>query len=385
MSDQRTEQATPQRKKKARESGDIVRSRELLSGAGMLAGLIALGWAGESFARSWRQCYIRALTLAGRPGSTWGVRELMTLVRTALLPAVTPIAMVMGASVAAVLAVGVAQGGGVSFNASALGMKFERLNPATHVSQMFSVKSLLRLAKSLLPAMVIAWMGWQSLGHMMLAMPVMSLGRLPETFSEAYGLGVKAAWVLVAWAGIDYAVEWRSWNQRLRMSKQEMREEVKQAMGNPQVKGKIRQMQRTMARRKAKVDMKRASVVITNPTHYAVALEFSFETMGAPTVLTKGRDLLALDLRAEAREAGVPIIENPPLARSLYRSVEPGQPIPYELYAAVAGILAFLFREAQEQKMRDDRQAQQAKAERAQAARMPTAAVRAMNGFEGGM
>jgi flagellar biosynthetic protein FlhB len=118
-------------------------------------------------------------------------------------------------------------------------------------------------------------------------------------------------------------------------------------------------------------------VVITNPTHYAVALEFSFDTMDAPRVLTKGRDLHALDIRAEAREEGVPIIENPPLARSLYRSVEPGQAIPYELYAAVAGILAYLFREAQEAKQREQRQAAHARAERA----MP----RVRTAFEGGM
>lgn len=382
MSDQRTEQATPQRKKKAREQGDIVRSRELLSAAGMLTGLVTLGAMGGSFANNWRQCYARALQLAGAgTAAAWGVRELMTLIREALLPAVAPVAYVMAACFCAIVVVGVAQNGGFSFSASGLTPRLDRISPATHVKQLFTLRSLVRLAKSLLPALAVAWMGWSALGRMLLAMPVLSLSRLPETFGAAYQLGLRAAWVMVIWAAVDYVVEWRSWNQRLKMSKQEMRDEVKEAMGNPQVKGKIRQMQRAMARRKAKVDMRRASVVITNPTHYAVALEFSFETMSAPTVLTKGRDLIALDIRAEAREAGVPIIENPPLARSLYRSVEPGQAIPYELYAAVAGILAYLLREQQEQAAREQRHAAQARREREQANRIGPAAA----DFEGGM
>lgn len=383
MADERTEKATPQRKKKAREKGDVVRSRELLSAAALLSGLMALSAAGPAFVNHWRQCYDRCLRLAGETTQgAWGVRELMTLVRTALLPAVAPIAMVMGSAVVAVLVLGVAQGGGVTVNVEGLTPKLERLSPATHVKNLFSVRGLVRVAKSLLPAMVVAAMGWKMLDGMLMTMPVMSLNRLPETFGAAYSLGIKAAWVMVVWAGIDYAVEWRAWNQRLKMSKQDMREEVKEAMGNPQMKGKIRSMQRQMARRKAKVDMRRASVVVTNPTHYAVALEFSLETMSAPTVLTKGRDLLALDIREEARWAGVPIIENPPLARSLYRAVEPGQAIPYELYSAVAGVLAFLFREAQEKKTREARHAAQTRAEQEQAARL--AAV-VPTTFAGGM
>jgi flagellar biosynthetic protein FlhB len=187
----------------------------------------------------------------------------------------------------------------------------------------------------------------------------MSLVRLPAMFSAAYGLALDAAWITLAWSALDYAIEWRSWNERLKMSKQEMREEMKDAMGNPQTKGRVRQIQRAMRKRKVKADMSRASVVITNPTHYAVALEFSFETMQAPTVLAKGRDLLAAEIREEARWAGIPLIENPPLARSLYRTVEPGQSIPFELYAAVAGILAYLYRQKVEERMRRERQTKQ--------------------------
>jgi len=142
---------------------------------------------------------------------------------------------------------------------------------------------------------------------------------------------------------------------------------MKETEGNPQIRGRIRNLQRQMRRRRVKADVSKAAVVLTNPTHYAVALGFDFSTMEAPKLLAKGRNLLAEEIKAEARWAGVPIIENPPLARSLYRSVEVGQPIPAELYAAVAAILAYLYRQRVEAELRE-RRAREARA-RTQAAR----------------
>src|SRR6185437_1158549 len=167
-----------------------------------------------------------------------------------------------------------------------------------------------------------------------------------------YRLLLAASGVLLCWSAIDYIIEWRSWERRLRMSREEMRQEYKEMEGNPQIRGRIRSIQRQMRRRKIRADVSRASVVITNPTHYAVALEFDFDTLQTPKVLTKGRNLMAAQIKEEARWAGVPIIENPPLARSLYRSVEPGQAIPHDLYAAVASILAFLYRQRVEEERR---------------------------------
>jgi flagellar biosynthesis protein FlhB len=283
----------------------------------------------------------------------------------------------------------VAQSGGVQINPKSVQFKFSKLNPSTNFGSLFSLRSATRLVKSLVPAAVMVVLGWGALKALMVPMPVMSLLRLPATFSAAYGLALDAAWVTLAWSGLDYAIEWRSWNQRLKMSKQEMREEMRDAMGNPQIKAKVRQIQRAMRKRKVKADMSRASVVITNPTHYAVALEFSFETMSAPTVLAKGRDLLAAEIREEAQWAGVPIIENPPLARSLYKMVEPGQSIPFELYAAVAGILAYLYRQRVEERLRQERQAKERAQQPAQrehrAAKVGTMGMVGMRGFGGGM
>jgi flagellar biosynthetic protein FlhB len=175
---------------------------------------------------------------------------------------------------------------------------------------------------------------------------------------------------LFAWSAIDFLVEWQSRESRLKMSRQDLREEYKETEGSPQIRSRIRGLQRQMRRRRVKADVARAAVVLTNPTHYAVALGFDFVTMEAPKVVAKGRNLLAEEIKAEARWAGVPILENPPLARSLYRSVEVGQPIPVDLYAAVAAILAWLYRQRVEAELRE-RAARQAAA-RAQAARSQT-------------
>jgi flagellar biosynthetic protein FlhB len=272
-----------------------------------------------------------------------------------MAPVLVPMGMVMAASFAAALSAGIAQGGGLSIHPDALGLKFNRLNPGTNLANMFSLRSATRVVKSLVPASAMVIFGWGAVKTLMIPMPVMSTLRLPSAFSASYGLALDAAWLTLAWSGLDYAVEWIAWNKRMRMTKQEVKDEMKQAMGNPQVKGRIRQVQNAMRRRRVKADISRASVVITNPTHYAVALEFSFETMSAPTVLAKGRDLHAAEIREEAKWAGIPLIENPPLARSLYRAVEPGQSIPFELYAAVAGILAYLYRQKVEEKVREQK------------------------------
>ncbi|MDW5264312.1 MULTISPECIES: flagellar biosynthesis protein FlhB [Acidobacteriaceae] len=359
MSEKGTEQATPQRKKKAKERGDSVRSRELLSAIAMLGGVLMLGATAHGFVSGWGKVYAESVRSAA-VGEVNGEQRWNEAIRQMLEPALLPVGLVLAASFTGTLIAGVAQVGGVEIHPNAIEPQFGKLNPITNLGHLFSLQSATRVMKSLVPAAAMVVLGWGALKTLMLPMPVMSLVRLSTTFSTAYGLALDAAWITLAWSALDYAIEWRSWNERLKMSKQEVREEMKDAMGNPQVKGRVRQIQRAMRKRKVKADISRASVVITNPTHYAVALEFSFETMQAPIVLAKGRDLLAAEIREEARWAGIPIVENPPLARSLYRAVEPGQSIPFELYAAVAGILAYLYRQKVEERLRRERQKQQA-------------------------
>ncbi len=342
MSD-KSEQATAQRKQKARKDGDVVHSRELISGVAMLGGLMLLGVAAKQFLTLWRTSLGGVLSASIRTFNS--PEEMLGTCGHLLLPSCLPVVLVMAAALAGAVASGLLQTGGFQVRMQALAFKPARINPLSNVKNLFSTRSVVRLAKSLLPAGAVVFLAFRLLRHLLLSMPVMSGARLPETLSGGYSLAVNAAWITVAWSGLDYAVEWRSWSQRLKMTKQEIRDESKESNGNPHTKNRVRTIQRAMRKRRVKADMSKATVVITNPTHYAVALEFSYETMAAPRVLCKGRDLQAADIREAARWAGVPLIENPPLARSLYRNVDEGQSIPYDLYAAVAAILAFLFKQ----------------------------------------
>ena len=353
MSEKGTEAGTEQHKRKARDKGDSVRSRELLSAVAMMAGVVALGSVAGGFVHTWRIVLERSLD-AAQPGGPDTAAWWQTL-RGSCGMLAWPVGMVMAASFLGALATGLAQGGGLQIRPAAVGLKFSRLNPVSNFSSLFSLRSATRVVKSLVPAAAMMLFGWVALKALMTPMPVLSLSRLPAAMHAAYLLALDAAMITLLWSGLDYAVEWVSWNKRMKMTKQQIRDEVKESMGNPQIKGRIRQVQMAMRRRRVKADISKASVVITNPTHYAVALEFSFDTMAAPKVLAKGRDLHAAVIREEARWAGVPMIENPPLARSLYRTVEPGQSIPFELYAAVAGILAYLYRQKVEEKVRAER------------------------------
>jgi flagellar biosynthetic protein FlhB len=285
------------------------------------------------------------------PAHEMSADALSMSLRNLIIAGSFPCLLVMLAAAAGALAVAMAQNRGLQFHPAGIAPKWSRLNPAENAKHLFSSRALARLGKSLIPVCLLA----VQLTHFVTALtsiPAFSLVRLPQVFEESYSLLVNTAWIMLAWSLVDYAVEWRQWESRLKMSKQEMREEFKETEGNPQMKGRIRSLQRQMRRRMLRADIKKASVVITNPTHYAVALSFDMSTMEAPKVLAKGRDLLAAQIREEARWAGVPLVENPPLARSLYRAVEPGQNIPAELYSAVAAILAYLFREEAEERMR---------------------------------
>jgi len=228
----------------------------------------------------------------------------------------------------------------------------DRINPVSNIKNLFSLRAAARLAKSLVPAAILAVFAVQRIARQ-LRLPPFSTARLELMGGDIYGLLLAAAWLLFAWSLIDYLVEWQSRESRLKMSREDLRDEYKETEGNPQIRSRIRNLQRQARRRKVKNDVSKAAVVLTNPTHYAVALSFDFETMEAPKLMAKGRNLLAEEIKAEARWAGVPIIENPPLARSLYRTVEVGQPIPADLYAAVAAILAYLYRQRLEEEMRE--------------------------------
>ena len=352
MAGDRTEQASQQRRDKARKDGDLLHSRELSAAAGTLAGVMTLGSAAPRFMTAWREAFAGFLALGA--GDRWEPANLAATegaMRSLGMHVLAPFGLVGASVAAAAMIAGVVQTGGVQIHPQLIAFKADRLNPLSNAKNVFSMRSASRLGKSLIPDGFLAVFAVQRVVRQW-HIPPFSLTRMTLVAQDGYSLLTTAAWLLFGWALVDYLVEWRSRESRLKMSRQEMREEYKESEGNPQIRGRIRNLQRQARRRRVKADVSKAAVVITNPTHYAVALAFDFEVMDAPKVVAKGRNLLAEEIKEQARWAGVPILENPPLARSLYKAVEVGDSIPVELYAAVASILAFLYRQRVEEQMR---------------------------------
>jgi flagellar biosynthesis protein FlhB len=338
----KTEQATPRRRQKAREKGQIARSRELMSSLAVGASVLILGGQVPGFVALWRGL-VRHTLDAAVTGDLENSRVLLTWTGSTVFRAVS---LMMGLSWLIATVAAVAQGGLV-FAGSSLQPNLSRLNVATRLEQLFSLPSLGRLLKSLLPGSAIAYLAasivireWPQVLH---------LCRVSVAGLAAYGLRLvleiawKSALVLLLWSGADYFIEKRKLESDLRMSRQDLKDEYKDTEGHPAVKARIRRLRRQVLRQRMLADVKRASVVITNPNEFAVALEYGPE-LRAPTVVAKGRNLLAQQIKQAARWHGIALVENPPLAHALYRAVEIGQSIPPKLYAVVAAILAAIYR-----------------------------------------
>jgi flagellar biosynthetic protein FlhB len=338
----RTEQATPRRREKARERGQVVRSRELPSALALLTVTVVIWGQAEVWRLQWREFLARTLPLPATDLQQYAG----LLQRTALLAlrwAAPPLLLSW-----LIAAGGVLAQGGLVLAPTALSLHPGKLNPASNLGRLFSLAALRALLKSLLPAAYLLYLGitlisseWDKILRSCFLTPSASSTWL---FALAYGLVWKSGLVFSVWFLVDYLLERLSFERQLRMSRQEIREEAKETEGHPMIRSRLRRLQRQMRRRRMLKDVARASVVVTNPTEFAVALEYRPEEMAAPVVVAKGCRLLARRIKREANWHAIPIIENPPLAQALYRSVAVGQAIPAKLYAAVAEILAFIYR-----------------------------------------
>jgi len=350
----KTEQVTPRKKQKAREQGQIARSRDLISSLGVGAAVLLLAAQLSGFAQQWRGLLRRTLDAA----AVGNLSDPMAWLLWAGSAMRGTLGIVLGLSWLAA-AVGAVAQGGLVFAPSALQPNFARLSPGTRLEQLFSLPSLGRLLKSLLPGAAIVYLAFALLtrdwGHLLhlahhsaAGLAVFGLGRMFE-------IAWKCALVLLVWSGADYLIERRKLASDLRMSRQDLMDEYKETEGHPTVKARIRRLRRQVQRRRMLADVKRAAVVITNPSEFAVALEYGPQ-VAAPTVVAKGRNLLAQQIKQKARWHGIPLVENPPLAHALYRAVEIGQSIPPKLYAVVAAVLAAIYR-AQQRAQATEREA----------------------------
>jgi flagellar biosynthetic protein FlhB len=236
---------------------------------------------------------------------------------------------------------------GFHINAERMTPKFSKLDPAAGFKRLFSTRAAVDLLKSLAKLAIIAWMAYAVVAPRIptilttMRMPLpQSMAYLQETLFLLYR---NVMLVMIVVAGADFLYQRQAYEKGLRMSKQEVKDEAKDTEGNPQIKAKQRAMLISSAMRRIMTQVPKASVIITNPTHFAVALRYDART-AAPVCVAKGADHLALKIRERAKATGVPIIENPPLARTLYRHVDVEKPIPPDLYQAVAQVLAFVYR-----------------------------------------
>jgi flagellar biosynthesis protein FlhB len=336
----KTERATPRRRQKAREQGQVARSRDLVAGLGTMAAVMLLAGQMPSFAADWRVLLRRELDFAVLHSG-----QMIPLWRNDLF-IFRGVALAAGLSWMVAMAGGVAQGGLV-FAPAALTPKLNRLSPVSRLGQLLLFSAVSRLLKSLLPAAAIVYLAVIVLARDWTSLPALlhgtGAGVLAFAGAHMFELAWKSALALLAWSAADYLLErWRHENE-LKMSRQDLRDEFKETEGNPAVKMRIRRLQRQARRRRMLKDVERATVVITNPTEFAVALEYNPQ-MEAPIVVAKGRSLLAAQIREVALWRGIPLVENPPLALAPYRAVEVGQAIPQKLYAVVAEILAAIWR-----------------------------------------
>ncbi|MCU0256558.1 MAG: flagellar biosynthesis protein FlhB [Vicinamibacterales bacterium] len=347
-SDDRTELPTAKRLRDARKRGQLPRSKDVSEALQLVGLTIALVWAGPWMARGMasgvRLGIERMGELAHRELALGDLTGLAVGTVTGVILLVAPVA-----ATAAVLAVGGnALQGGWNVASEAIRLDFTKLNPANGLKRLAFQHAGIDLVRMLLVVSVISWLAYRVVTDSVLQAP--RLGMLPPLGAAALGWqdmlrmlrDCAVALALFALADLGVA-RWR-YTKSLRMTKQEVKDDMRLTEGSPEIKGRIRRAQRDAARRRMLSAVPKATVVITNPTHFAVALEYRREAMAAPRVVAKGQDKLALRIREIAREAGVPIVENKPLAQTLYKSVEVGEFIPGELFGAVAEVLAYLMR-----------------------------------------
>lgn len=340
----KTEKPTAKRLQDAREKGQVPRSRELSNVAVLGTAAVAALAFGPLIGNQTRTWMRTALTIdpavIGHPDALLGVFN--RLLGTLMLIASPIIAVALLACFIAPLVMG-----GLRFTTSNLAPKAERLSPLAGLKRMYGGEALVEFARSLLRVAIVGGVGALALTGGMddfMRIPQMDLAQAAGTGVHRVAVAVLAIIAaLGALALLDVPWQHFSHQRKLRMSKQEIRDEHKQQEGNPEVKGHIRQVQRQMASQRMMEAIPTADVLIVNPTHYAVALKYEAGSMGAPTVVAKGVDELALHIRTIANEHKVTLVEAPPLARVLYRQAKVGQEIPVKLYSAVAQVLTYVY------------------------------------------
>jgi len=341
----KTEKPTPRKLHKAREKGQIARSREIPMIATLLGMTLILYYFGSNIVQALEREIFNQLRLnIPQDLTVIGVATIFRDIATRIGMVMIPIFLV----IAAISVASNAAQGGLAVSSESLRPKFNKLNPAQGIKKIFSKNGLVNLVKSLVLITAVGIISWQVISEHMTMYPRLILMDVRQIFhwtvTISFQIVIRVAILMIVIALADYLFQKYQFKQQLKMSKQEVKDEYKETEGDPTTKRRIRRIQLEMSRKRMMADVPTADVVITNPTHFAVALSYKMESMEAPKVIAKGANLVAQKIKDLAREHDIPIVENKPLAQTLYKTVKIGSYIPVDLYKTVAEILAYVFK-----------------------------------------
>jgi flagellar biosynthetic protein FlhB len=340
----RTEKATPKKRREARKKGQIFKSMELSTGLSLLLMFGTLSVLGAYMADNLQKYLVSSFGMQ-IPDTLTSATVQKLFITTAVRMFVVLLPM-LGTAVAGGLAFNLVQTGFFA-SGSVVAPKFSRISMVQGFKRIFSKNTLMDLIKTIIKLCAVGYCIYGEFETQQLKMPALMTQNVDSSVASMseiiIGSAFKISIVLAVFGPLDYLYQWWRYEKDLMMTKQEVKDEYKQTEGNPQIKGRIRQKQRQMSGQRMLKAVEKADVVITNPTHFAVALEYDEAKSRAPVVLAKGADYIARKIREKATELGVEIVENKPLARQLYFFCDIGEEIPEELYQAVAEILAYIY------------------------------------------
>lgn len=343
--EEKTEAPSDKKRQDAREKGTVAKSTEINSVIVLLTGILMMRLAGpwifNEIAEGTTTFFTSISSVTMNPAT------LIHMVHQALLLFAKGAVPIAGAIMLMGIVANISQIGFL-FTLKPLVPDIQKINPVSGFGRLFSLRSIFEAAKNIAKLSVIAFVAYQTLKSEFRVMLTLSDTSVMTIWLFMLTVGFKVllriALVLIVVAVLDYGYQRYDHEKKLRMSHQELKEERKQLEGDPQIKSRIRALQREMARRRMMEQVPRATVVVTNPTYIAIALRYEPEEQEAPTVIAKGKRLLAERIRSLAIDNGIPIVENKPLARAMYDKVEPGLPIPVDFFTAVAEIMAYVYR-----------------------------------------
>jgi flagellar biosynthesis protein FlhB len=341
---EKSEPASPARLEKAREEGQVARSRELVTFVMLATAMGALWATGAMMGGHFSSALSNGLQF--ERASAFDASHMMVQAGTAVLHALQALMPLLAMMLVAALVAPMMLGGWL-FSTKSLAPTFSKMNPIAGIGRMFSTESLAELVKTIVKSLLVGGVAWwvisAEVGDIMALMSEPVHAALPHTLKLVAMTCALIIGSLLLVALIDVPYQLWSHHRKLRMSREDLRQEQKENDGDPQVKAQIRRQQQQMAKRRMMAEVPKADIIVTNPTHFAVALKYHDKEMRAPRVVAKGADLVALRIRALAEEHKIPILEAAPLTRALYRHTKLGDEVPAALYAAVAEVLAWAY------------------------------------------